>query len=170
MHYTKLIKLAWAFSKRAQVIALDSSDAVTQKDMDLFLSQSQVLQDAASTIFEWVSEIAVNTNDPRLMELKRFSQALNDSTKNLNSNASTFIESTDANKTISTMDSDVNAVTQNYNAIHDTYLKDDWVAKNNQFDEAKAMDQIPESMSFIKKFIQKQRNSEANSESEPSLP
>ena len=170
MKYVSVFRLASYFSKKAQEASLDSSDNVTQEDMDFFKGETAKVMESANTVAEWAAEISTNTNDPKLMELDRFAQALSLAANSLNGKAKAFLNSTDENKTITTVDSDVNAVMNNYNALHDNHLDDSWIQQNNTFDESKAMDQIEQSMTFVKDFVQKQKNAEANRGSEPSLP
>lgn len=167
-----LIRLADIFLRRAQALpdAPESGIGVQQKDKDAFVQHTNKALESSTVVNDWVQENVGLSADQKLLELKRFSGALLTACENLKTVVQQYIVDSSQNKTIQTVEPKVQLVVQNYNALRPTHITEDWMQRYAVSDEAKAMNQIRDSIKYIQSFITKQKNAENNRGSTPPLP
>jgi hypothetical protein len=161
------------FTKISQVLNnnLDSSSNVTDSDKSLFTEHIKAINESAGTINDWVkSNLGANNNDTRLLELSRFVEAMYNSAKILSTSEDSWSKDNTLNKTITTVEQKLQPIVQNYNAIRPNYIDEDWIQRYSSTDEAKAVEQIKNSIEFAKKFIEKQKRVETSGDLGTPLP
>lgn len=175
MQFSKVSKLSSIFHKKAQLMTdVSSTNTISSDETSAFLEHAKMTAETANQIYEWaneqIGEPGTNPEQGKL-NLFNFARDFRDTSTNFETKARDFIESTDSNKTISSIESNFNAMMQNYNNLTGPeQLNDQWVSDNQQFDLAQDVKQLSGSMKFMEEYIQKQKNVEANTENVPSLP
>lgn len=170
----KLQRLLNIFVKRAQAPLADvsSTNTISSAETTAFLDHAKMTSETAKAVHEWAKEqIGTQTVEQEQINIFTYSRDLMDSSLNFYNKAKEFIESTDVNKSVSNVDQLYNAMVANYNNLTAPgRLDDQWVSSNQQFELSQDMKQMQSSMQYMRKYIDKQKNVEANQINEPRLP
>ncbi len=176
MNLRKLSRFTSIFLKKAQTLPTEvsSTNTISSDETSAFLEHSQMTMQTSNEVYEWaegqVGEPGIETEQGKINTLT-YSRDMRDSSTNFNAKAKEFIESTDSNKTVNSIESLFNTMMQSYNNLTGPdQLNDQWVSENQQFDLAQKMKQMEGSMKYMGEYIQKQKNVETNNENEPQLP
>ena len=175
MNTFKLSKLISIFEKKAQALPSDvqSTNSISSDETSAFLQHAEMTAKTAEEVFNWAERMvdpAVQTDQGQINTFT-YSREMRDNSANFNNKAREFIESTDDNKSVSSIDSLFNSMMGAYNNLTGPeQLDDQWVAENQQFELAQDMKQMQGSMQYMEQYIQKQKNVETNTANEPQLP
>jgi hypothetical protein len=176
MNLRKLARFTSIFLKKAQTLptAVSSTNTISSDETSAFLEHSQMTVQTSNEVYEWaegqVGEPGTETEQGKINTVT-YSRDMRDSSTNFNAKAKEFIDSTDGNKAVSSIESLFNTMMQSYNNLTgQDQLNSQWVSDNQQFDLAQKIKQMEGSMKYIGDYIKKQKNVETNTENQPQLP
>ena len=155
--------------------ANDESNVSSTEDGNFQLC-AQFTAETAQKIFDWIdgkigSDNTTRETDQKAANYYTWSRDFRDSSANFLTQANNYLESTDQNKNVATLDSNFNVMMQAYsNLTQAGYLDDSWETENSQFEESKDLTTTECAMDYMAYYLNKSLNQEANSGSEPTLP